>query len=304
MQCGAFDSTLGAQGVSRSIAFASIDIALDRSRAASRDREAGQTNLFGLFDAAPKGSGEAAGKSAPSQGDYVAAPPWDRREMLVREKQSLGFYVSGHPLDRYSKGGTALQRLDVRAAAECSQLADWSVVKLAGMVEGYREKVLREGGGKLAFFELEDLSGRVSVKLRGAPIETYAAVLGKGEPVVITGKVSFPRRDEDAPEEDPDAVREATILLNDAVLLADAVKAGTKGMTIRLPAATTDVAQLEKMRELLGAWKGACPVTLQLAMPDSAEAVIALGKAYRVDVGDPLLAGLERVFGEQVAELR
>ena len=54
VQCGAFDSTLAAQGVSRAVAFASIDLALDRSRAASRDREAGQTNLFGLFDAAPK----------------------------------------------------------------------------------------------------------------------------------------------------------------------------------------------------------------------------------------------------------
>ena len=75
-------------------------------------------------------------------------------------------------------------------------------------------------------------------------------------------------------------------------------------MTIRLPAATTDVAQLEKMREVLAAWKGSCPVTLQLTMPDAAEAILALGKEYRVEVGDPLLAGLESVFGEQVAELR
>ena len=305
VQCGAFDSTLAAQGVSRSVAFASIDVALDRSRAASRDREAGQTNLFGLFDAVAKSAPETAKKSGTSQGDYVSAPPWDRREMLVREKLSLGFYVSGHPLDRYSKGGTALARLDVKPVAECSQMPDWSVVKIAGMVEGYREKVLREGGGKLAFFELEDLSGRVNVKLRGAPIETFAAILAKGDPVVITGKVSFPRRDDDSPvEEEAEGAREATILLNDAVLLADAVKAGTKGMTIRLPVATTDTVHLEQLRDVLAAWKGACPVTLQLTMPDAAEAVLALGKEYRVDVGDPLLAGLERVFGEQVAELR
>jgi DNA polymerase-3 subunit alpha len=262
VQCGAFDSTLAAEGVTRSSAFASIDIALDRSRAASRDREVGQTNLFGLFDAAPK----KAGAGGTSQGDYVVAPTWDRREMLVREKQSLGFYVSGHPLDRYSRGGTALQRLDVKPVADCAGMADWSVVRLAGMVEGYREKVLREGGGKLAFFELEDLTGRVNVKLRGALIETHAAVLAKGDPVVITGKVSFPRRDEDAPaEEEGDAAREATILLNDVQPLADAVRAGTKGMTIRLPAATTTVDQLEKMRDVLAAWKGICPVTLELA---------------------------------------
>jgi DNA polymerase-3 subunit alpha len=292
--------------VSRAVAFASIDIALDRSRSASRDREAGQTNLFGLFDAAPKPLAANVKKAnGTSQGDYVESRPWDRLEMLVREKASLGFYVSGHPLDRYSKGGTALARLDVKPAAECSGLADWSVVKLAGMVEGYREKLFKDGGGKMAFFELEDLSGRVNVKLRGAPIETYAAVLAKGDPVVITGKVSFPRRDDDgAGEEEPEGVREATILLNDAVLLADAVKAGTRGVTIKLAAARTDKEQLGQLREVLGAWKGGCPVTLQLTMPDGAEAVLALGKEYRVEVGDPVLAGLERVFGEQVAELR
>ena len=54
VQCGAFDSTLEERGVRRARAFASIDVALERSRAASRDREAGQTTLFGLFDAAPR----------------------------------------------------------------------------------------------------------------------------------------------------------------------------------------------------------------------------------------------------------
>ncbi len=52
VQCGAFDLTLVKQGVSRARAFASIDVALERSRAASRDRDTGQSNLFGLFDAA------------------------------------------------------------------------------------------------------------------------------------------------------------------------------------------------------------------------------------------------------------
>ncbi len=107
--CGAFDATLVKQGVSRARAFASIDIALERSRSASRDREAGQTNLFGLFDAAPKttdGTGKAS--SAGAGTTYSHCPPWDRREMLVREKQSLGFYVSGHPLERYLRGEAAL----------------------------------------------------------------------------------------------------------------------------------------------------------------------------------------------------
>jgi hypothetical protein len=50
--------------------------------------------------------------------------------------------------------------------------------------------------------------------------------------------------------------------------------------------------------------KGNCPVALYVAFPDGAEAVLTLGETWRVDVGDTLLSGIERIFGEQVAELR
>jgi DNA polymerase III subunit alpha len=316
VSCGAFDGTFASHGVNRARAFASIDIALERSRASSRDREVGQTNLFGLFDAAAPvkvggagGGGDRRGAEngggGPSAGDYPEAPAWDRQEMLVRERQSLGFYVSGHPLERYAKGAAALARLDARPVAECAMMADWSLVKLAGMVEGYREKVLRDGG-KLAFFEIEDLTGRVSVKVRGSSIETYAAVLARGEPVLLTGKVSFPRKDEDAPggDDEGEGAREATILMNEVVPLSDAVRDSTKTVAIRLDSRRTTKQDLARMAEVLGRSGGACPVTLHLSLPDGAEAVLSLGKDFRVEVSDTVLAGLERVFGEQVAELR
>jgi DNA polymerase-3 subunit alpha len=300
VQCGAFDATLLPRGISRARAFASMDVALERSRAASRDREAGQTNLFGLFDAgAPKGA-----STGPSQGDYPSCPPWDRREMLVRERQALGFYVSGHPLERYLRGEGALGRLDAKPTSELAGMSDWAVVRVVGMVEGYRERLFKDGGGKIAFFELEDLSGRVTVKVRGNQIDTYAHVLTSGDPVLVTGKVSFPRRDDDAPEEADEGPREPTLFLNEAVPLIDAVKADTRGVAIRLRTEKTTGADLRQMAQLLGTSKGECPVSLVLALPDGAEAVLALGKAHKVEVGDPLLGGLERIFGEQVAELR
>ncbi len=65
------------------------------------------------------------------------------------------------------------------------------------------------------------------------------------------------------------------------------------------------MAQLEKMADVLGGVEGVLPGDAAPRAPGrGAEAVLALGKEYRVEVGDPLLAGLERVFGEQVAELR
>jgi DNA polymerase-3 subunit alpha len=300
VQCGAFDTTLVKQGVSRARAFASIDVALERSRAASRDRDTGQTNLFGLFDAAvPKET-----KATLSAGDYADCTPWDRREALVRERTSLGFYVSGHPLERYLRGQSALARFEAVPAAECAGMDDWAVVRLVGMVEGYREKIFKDGGGKIAFLELEDLTGRVTVKVRGGSIDTYSHVLTSGEPVIITGKVSFPRRDDDAPEDAEEGPREPTIFLNEAHLLVDAVKAETKELAIRVDARTSDVGHLTKMAGVLSQSKGATPVKLHVTLETGAEATLLLGRDFRVEVSDPLLSGLERIFGQQVAELR
>ncbi len=299
VQCGAFDSMLEAQGVTRARAFASIDVALERSRAASRDREAGQTSMFGLFDAAPRA---ASGGGSPSAGDYAGCEPWDRRELLVRERQSLGFYVSGHPLDRYVKGESGLAKVGAMPIARCSQSEDWAAVKLVGMVEGYRERIFRDGGGKVAFFDLEDLTGRVAVKVRAREIEQFSQLLTSGDPVLVSGKVSFPQRGDDA-EEELDAAREPTILMNEVKALSEAVRADTRAITIRVRVERTRPADLEGLKRVLQSARGSCPVALHLRFDGGAEAVLALGDAWRVDVGDALLSGIERVFGEQVAEL-
>ncbi|MCL2724749.1 MAG: DNA polymerase III subunit alpha [Polyangiaceae bacterium] len=301
VQCGAFDTTFAKSGVTRAQAFASIEVALERSRAASRDRECGQTNLFGLLDAGAKSAKTAAGGS--SAGDYATATHWDRREMLVREKQALGFYVSGHPLERYLRGGGALAKLDAKPTSSLPAEEDWAVVKVAGMVEGYRERIFKDGGGKIAFFDLEDLTGRVSCKVRGNQIDAYGAILTAGEPVLITGKVSFPMRETDA-EEQEEGPREPTLFVNEAVRLADAVRNDAKLVVLRLRTDETSEDDLRKVASVLAKSEGNCPVTLTLAMKDGAEAVLGLGKKYRVDVGDEVLSGLERIFGKQVADLK
>jgi DNA polymerase III subunit alpha len=313
VQCGAFDSTLQPRGVSRARAFASIDVALERSRAASRDRAAGQTTLFGLFDSAPEQA-----SAAPTAGDYVECEPWDRRELLVRERQALGFYVSGHPLERYvgripdrregavatkGAGDGGLAKLGATPIAQCAGLEDWAQVKLAGMIEGYRERIFKDGGGKVAFFELEDLTGRVNVKMRAREIDQYAHLVTAGEPVLVIGKVAFPQRGDEA-EEEGDGPREPTILLNEVQPLADAVRSGTRSIAIRVRAERTCDTDLHALARLLSSAKGTCPVALYVGFADGAEAFLTLGDSWRVEVGDALLSGIERIFGDQLAELR
>jgi DNA polymerase III subunit alpha len=287
--CGAFDSALEPMGVSRARAFSAIDRALERSRSASRDRERGQATLFGLFEAAaPK-------EAAVALEEYPDAEEWDRVEHLRREKAALGCYVTGHPLLRY---GGKLARLGATAADKLAGEQPWAAVTVAGMVEDYRERIFKGGGGKAAFFVIEDMNGRVAAKLRGERIETYAHLLSGGDPVLVTGKVSFPITDEAAEEE-----RAATLLVDSVELLSDAVLKATRSLSIRLDAAAAARDKLIRLRELLETSPGSCPVELVLALPDGAEAVMSLD-GTRVTPSDAVLGGLERMFGGGVAELR
>jgi DNA polymerase-3 subunit alpha len=286
VQSGAFDASLVVRGIPRSRAFAAIDRALEQGRSASKDRESGQMGLFAMV--AP---------SATRLDNYPPAEEWDLREALNREKQSLGFYVSGHPLDRY---GTERLR-DISPAGSLATQDPWSKVQVAGMVEGYRERIFKGGGGKIAFFTLEDTSGRVEVKVRQGQIETHAHVLTSGEPIVVSGKVSFPMTDDN--EEAEAAPREPTLLLDEARLLVDVIKQDTKSIAIRLHERKAKPDQLGKLGDVLRGSPGGCPVQIVIQLESGSEAILSL-KGIRVEPSDGMLARLEKLFGEKVAELR
>jgi DNA polymerase-3 subunit alpha len=289
VQCGAFDGAVGEAGISRARAFAAVDRALERSRSTSRDRERGQTTLFGLLDQASR---TGAARAAPAD-EYPVVEEWDRLELLRREKSALGCYVTGHPLYRY---GTRLGRIAVTPTLKVAAEQPWSVVSVAGMVEGYREKLFRSGGGRVAFFDIEDVVGRVGAKLRGDKIETYAGLLTRGDPVVVTGKVSFPVSD------DPDEDREPTLLVDGVELVAAAILKSTRLLVIRLDAGAIRREQLAQLDVLLRQAPGRCPVELLLELDDGAEAVLTIGSIL-VTPDDMLLAGLERLFGSHAVEL-
>jgi DNA polymerase-3 subunit alpha len=288
VQCGAFDVSLSRMGVDRARALASVDRALERGRSASRDREVGQTTLFGLFASA--GTTE----TATSVRDYVEAPGWDRAELLKREKQALGCYVSGHPLDRY---GNKPAKLGALSTVELNAQEPWAQVRAAGIVEGYQEKRFKGStGGKAAFFEIEDMRGRIKAKIRGDRLDTYASILTAGEPVLITGKISFPMTDEPTDE------KEATLLVDEVVSLADEVTRMTRSISIPLKADEIGAPRLQALKELLREAPGACSVDLVVELPDGTRVTLSLD-GMRIVPHAGVLGGLERVFPGCVAEL-
>ncbi|MET0793737.1 MAG: DNA polymerase III subunit alpha, partial [Polyangiaceae bacterium] len=295
VQCGAFDSALEPMGISRARAYAAIDRALERSRSASRDRERGQATMFGMFEQSSSRSNGNGTKAQTPMDDYPPAPvEWDKIELLKREREALGCYVSGHPLFRYQ---SKLGRLGVVFSTKVSSEDPWSMVSIAGIVENYQEKVFKSGTGKAAFLEIEDMYGRVHAKVRGDRIDTYSHLLTSGDPVLITGKVSFPMTEE------PDEEREATVLVDSVELLSDAALKATRAVSIKLDADRTLRRDFEALKVLILGSPGPCPVELVLSLGEGTEAVLDLD-GTRVTPNDAFLGGLERMFGTTVAELR
>jgi len=271
---------------SRARLLASVEMALERGAQSQRDRRSGQTSLFGMFEAAKPE------ESTSMTETYPDVDAWTPKQLLAFEKEALGFYISGHPLDRY--------RADLSRYADATT-ADFAEARrspgpasIGGVVTAYRERVTRRGDGKLAFFQLEDPYGQLEVIVFPKTFEKLRHVLISDEPLLCSGKVV------DEGEGNQHAWR---LLLEEATPLAELRKSKTTRVDIRLNADTCSAGQIESLRGVLSSSRGSCQTVLRLQLPRRSETVIALGDSWRVAPSDELLLQLERLFGERVASL-
>jgi DNA polymerase-3 subunit alpha len=214
---------------------------------------------------------------------------------LSREKATLGFYVSGHPLDRYR---SELIRFCDATTENIGELKGSRQITVGGTVEGYRERRTKMGH-TMAFFHIEDSLGRVEVIVRPKALERAGnrEALQSGQPILLTGRVKHEqdRNDDTAPAE-------PKILLEEASLLSDALQERTTSITVKLAVDTIDRSKLDSLRSTLEQFPGSCPVSLELA--SAGDWRVNLGElGLYVDPSDALLTALERLFGGKVCEL-
>jgi DNA polymerase-3 subunit alpha len=178
------------------------------------------------------------------------------------------------------------------------------MASVAGVIEGYQEKLFRAGnggakgsGGKAAFFEIEDMRGRVRAKVRGDRVDLFSPLLTSGEPVLVSGKISFPMT------EDPSEEKEATLLVDDVTPLLESIRKATTAICIPLKAQEMQPARLRQLGALLEQMPGPCPVDINIEVPDGTRVLMGL-EGRRVDLQERVLGGLERVFPGCIAELR
>jgi DNA polymerase-3 subunit alpha len=173
IKAGAFDSL----GQARAHLMAGLDTALDVGQRHQRERELGQASIFDLLGGPPPAV-------APPPTEPVV-PEWDQDQLLMNEKEVLGFYLSGHPLKRV---WAEAQRQGAIGIGDLASREDGSRVVLCGLVSALRE-INTKNGDRMAFATLEDMDGALEVTIFPETFRQSAACLRAGAPVLVRGKV-------------------------------------------------------------------------------------------------------------------
>ncbi len=265
---------------------AALDGALERGAAEQRDRRSGQTSLFAMF-ATP-----VVGKVVEQQETYPELEAWSHKQLLAFEKEALGFYVSGHPLDRY-RGD--LQRYASATTSDFSggrkTVGDHAI---GGIVSQYREMITKKGD-KMARFHLEDSEGQLEVIAFPKTFEKVRHVLVSDEPILCSGAVK---------NEGSTEAPEWKMLLENAAPLSELRQSKTSRVEIHLNADQLTHDQIDELKTLLSsATRGNCQAILRLKISTRSETVITLGDAWALSPTEDLLTRLERMFGDRAATL-
>jgi DNA polymerase-3 subunit alpha len=275
---GALDKLEGHAGMGRGKIFGSLERALERGKAAQRDRESGQTSLFGALLG---GGGRGPAKADPGSGaDFSGLSEWDERTLLSNERAALGFYMSGHPMQRFAEEAKRLatctiDRLDSQNLRQ--------EVCLAGMPMGYSERMTKSGK-RIGLFALEDLTDRVDIKVFGDNLRNYGPLLAGDEPVYIKGRIVVDERDEEETR---------SIILSEATPLQQVRANRTSEVHFRIDASTAAPTAISELKNILEKHPGRCDAFVDVVLPRRFTTVIGLPERYRVAPSDELLRSVE-----------
>jgi len=290
IKSGAFDE-LHPQS-NRAAMLAAVDIAVDEAQKVARERESGQGNLFGGFAAlSPQPAVSAAHLK------YADVDDWNPKERLAFEKEALGFYITGHPLDRYQAD---LKRFRATRTVDVQEREDWEEVQVAGIVAGYKEWPLKSGEGRMCVFSLEDTFGSVRVACFAKSFAAFETVLKADEPILVTGKVKPGRID----ESDENAKAQKELNLAEAVPLAKLRAEKTRQMMVELSADTLTDERMDALKAALEKHPGPVTTVLRLKVPMRSVTDCVLPARFNVTPADELLSKIEKLFGADAARLR
>jgi DNA polymerase III subunit alpha len=266
--------------------FAALDKAIERAQKSQKDAAAGQHGLFGgIFDGDDVTVANREAEALPP------APDWDEHTRLQNEKEVLGFFVSGHPLDRYREKLRNLKVVDTATACEMKpepqvfrrgQSEPQNEIQVAGVITGLKVGKSKRSGEMYAQAVLEDAVGKIELIAFSTAYQKLAEKLKIDVPVLVRGAL---RGEEDSAPK---------ISVSNIQALEDVVLKLPESLRIKVPLHHPDAALLEKLQAIFVAAPGKGRLLLDLEEPGEFCAVL---EPQNVSVS------ADRLFIDRVEEL-
>jgi DNA polymerase-3 subunit alpha len=284
IKAGTFDSI----EPSRASLMRQLDQTVEEGARHQEEADAGQGGLFGeLTETIDVGEG-GAGASNRTDGavpidplnESANAGEWDDATRLRHEKEALGFYITGHPLERVQE---TLTRLSITPIQSLSDVRDGAEVTIVGLILSRKMTTTRRGD-RMAYARLEDLTGTVEAIIFPELFKSSGTLLESDQPVIVTGTLD---------SGDQGTKLKTTKLQS----LADAEARLNRQMRITVGPSALSVDQLVQLRAVLSRHPGSCPVALTLRHPEQRQATILLDRQYWVAPTPALMADVESLLG-------
>ena len=272
VKSGSFDSF----GAKRAQLMAIADRALDYGQQVQRERASGQGSLFGDMGGV---------RRSPELDRLPDIPEWSDSEILASERATLGFFLSGHPLDAYQDEIASYATCDTRSLPD---KGDEGEVAIAGLIGSIRTLRTRKGDA-MAVFRLEDQYGDAEVVVFPDLYRDSFGILSSDVAVLVKGK--------------PEVGEDVGKVLASKMVPLDEVKQREAGsMTVRIPLDSFFEDTLPHLRELLEHHKGECDVRFELTRVEY-KVLLRPHLFLRVEPSEDLVQSLEAMCGAGAVEL-
>jgi DNA polymerase-3 subunit alpha len=274
IKAGALDKL----GPNRAAIMASLDEAI---RAAGQHHQAekfGQADMFGVLTAAPEAVEQA----------YANIPEWPEMVRLDGEKETLGLYLTGHPIDQYLK---ELKHYTQGRLKDLHPTKRDQSISVAGLV--VQGKVMTtKRGSKIGLMTLDDRSGRLEVMLFSEALEKYQHLIEKDSLVVVSGQVSF-----------DDYNGGLRMSAREVLSLSQAREKHVRSLGISMAESQIDSSFFDRLQQILSPYRdGIIPIHVYY-QGTGARVKLTFGTQWRITPTDDLIQALQGLLGEKQVEL-
>jgi DNA polymerase-3 subunit alpha len=265
IQAGAFDSLVP----QRARLWEGLEGALEKTQNLKRLQDAKQRSMFGDLPASV-------------DRDWLPdIPEWEESVRLAREKEALGVYLTGHPLDAYR---SILKSLVKVTTADLAEIPDSQEVALGVVITQVKEKVSKKGG-RIAILTLEDLAGSVDALVFGELYDRVAPLLH--QPSLALWLKGTVVQEEKGPK----------LVVQEIAPLDAALPRWPEKLDLRLQTATATREQLLALKEILSRHRGPVPAFLHLLAPHARGTVLALPPELHLTPSPQLAEEVNRLLG-------